>query len=154
MVVVHIPVAFVLEPVVDFTSVHQFLDSIPVQFGPDLTEALDLGKDRGLVSSIPDSTRNTMADLAQSWDNTLLEESNHRSFITYVGLVCGGFKVLVIRFCIIKECWQCYVWRKEMAGLLAMIRDQMTMEMRPMLSGGWAHPDLAQTAPADNSSST
>ena len=105
--------SFVLEPVVDFTSVQQLLDSILVQFGPDLnkTEALDWGKDHGLVSSILDPTGNDMADLAQSWDNSLLAESNHWSFITHVGLVCGGFIVLVVSFCIAKECWQCYVWR-------------------------------------------
>ena len=72
-----------------------------------------------------------MADLAQSWDNSLLEESNHWSFITYVGLVCGVFIVLMVSFCLTKECWQCYVRRKERAGLVAMIQDQMTMKCVP-----------------------
>ena len=59
---------------VDFTSVQQLLDSIPVQFCPDInmTSALDWGKDQGMVSSIPDSTGNTMANLAKSLDNSLL----------------------------------------------------------------------------------
>ena len=135
-----------------FTSVQQLLDTIPVQFGPEhnMTDVLDWGRDQGMVSSIPDSTGHTMADLAQSWDNSLLEESNNWSFITYVGLVCGGFIVLVVFFCITKECWQCYVRRRERAGLVAMIRDQMTVEMRPMMPGR-AYPDLAPTAPAENS---
>ena len=63
----------------------------------------------------------TLADLAQSWDNSLLEESNNWSFITFVGLV-------------------------------AMIRDQMSVEMRPMMPGQ-AYPDLAPTAPTENLSS-
>lgn len=81
--------SFVLEPVVDFTLVQQ------LQFGPEqnMTSVLDWGRDQGMVSSIPDSTGHTMADLAQSWNNALLEESNQWSFITYVGLVCGGFIV-------------------------------------------------------------
>ena len=146
--------SFALEPVLDFTSVQQLLDSIPVQFGPEhnMTDVLDWGRDQGMVSSIPDSTGHTMADLAQSWDNSLLEESNHWSFITYVGLVCRGFIVLVVFFCITKECWQCSVRRRERAGLVAMIRDQMTVEMHPMMPGR-AYPDLAPTAPAENSAS-
>ena len=44
--------------------------------------------------------------------------------------------------------------RKKRAGLVAMIRDQMTMEMRPMMSRGQAYPDLARTAPNENCSST
>ena len=130
--------SFVLEPVVDFTLVQQLLDSIPVQFGPDqnMTNVLDWGKDQGMVSVIPDPTGNTMADLAQSWDNSLLEESNHWSFITNVGLICGGFIVLVVGFCVTKECWQCYIRCRERAGLVAMIRDQMSMEMHPMMPGG------------------
>ena len=125
--------SFLLEPVVDFTSVQQLPDSIPVQFGPEqnMTKVLDWGKDQGMVSSIPDSTGHTMADLAQSWDNSLLEESNHWSFIIYVGLVCGGFIVLVVFFCVSKDCWQCYVRRRERAGLVAMICDQMSVEMGP-----------------------
>ena len=139
---------FVLEPVMDFTSVQQLLDSIPVQIGPDqnMTDILDWGKDQGLVSVIPDPTGNTMADLAQTWDNSLLEESNHRSFITYVGLICGGFIILVVSFCLLKD------GRCERAGLVAMIRDQMSMEMRPMMPGR-AYPDLAPTAPTENSAS-
>ena len=116
-----------------------------------MSSALDWGKDRGLVSSIPDSTGNTMADLAQSWDNSLLDESNHWSFLTYVGLVCGGFIVLVVSFCVVKVCWQCYVRRRKSAGLVAMIHDQMTMEMSPMLSGGRAYQDMAPTARNENS---
>ena len=104
-----------------------------------------------MVSSIPNSNGHTMADLAQSWDNSLLEELNQWSFMTYVGMVCGWFTVLVVSFCIIKECWQCYVRRRERAGLVAMIRDQMAIEKRPMLSGR-AYLDLAPTAPAENSS--
>ena len=40
--------SFVLELVVDFTSVQQLLDSVPVQFGPDqnMTDILDWGKDQ------------------------------------------------------------------------------------------------------------
>ena len=142
--------SFVLEPVEDFTSVQQHLDSIPVQFGPDqnMTNILD----QGMVSVIPDPTGNTMADLAQSWDNSLLEESNHWLFITYVGIICRGFMVLVASFPLLKECWQCYLRRRERAGLVAMIRDKMSMEMRPMMPGQ-TYPDLAPTAPAENSSS-
>ena len=76
-----------------------------------------------MVSVIPDPTGNTMADPAQSWDNSLLEESNHWSFITYVGLICRVFIVLVVSFCLLKECWQCYIRRRERARLVAMIRD-------------------------------
>ena len=145
---------FVLEPVVDFTSVQKLLDSIPMQFGPEqnMTKVLDWGKDQGMVSSIPDSTSHTMADLAQSWDSSLLEESNHLTFITYVGLVCGGSIVLVVFFCVSKECWQCYVRRQKRAGLVAMIHDQMLVDMRPMMPGR-AYPDLALTAPVENSAS-
>ena len=147
--------SFVLEPVVDFTSVQQLLDSIPVQFGPDLnmSNALDWGRDQGMVSSIPDSTGHTMEDLAKSWDNSLLEESHQWSFVTYVGMICGGFIALVVSFCLVKECWQCYVRRRERAGLVAMIREQMTVEMRPMLPNR-AYPDLAPTAPVSTENSS
>lgn len=60
-----------------------------------------------------------------------------------------SFIVLVVFFCVTKECWQCYVCRRERAGLVAMIRDQMSVEMRPMMPGR-AYPDLAPTAPVEN----
>ena len=81
-----------------------------------------------------------MPDLANSWDNTLLDESYHWSFMTYIGLGCGGFIVFMVSFCLIKECWECYVRRKVRAGLVSMIRDQTTLEMRPMLLGARAYP--------------
>lgn len=48
--------SFILEPVVDFESVQQVLDSIRVTFGPDqnFTVALDWGKEQGLITSLLD----------------------------------------------------------------------------------------------------
>ena len=44
--------------------------------------------------------------------------------------------MLMASFCPVKECWQCYVRHRERAGLVAKIRDQMTMEMHPMILVG------------------
>ena len=67
--------SFILEPVVDFESVQQVLDLIPVTFGTDqnFTSAQDWGKETGLVSSLPDELGQTMNKIASSWNNDKLK---------------------------------------------------------------------------------
>ena len=76
---------FILEPVVDFESVQQVLDSIPVTFGSDqnFTTTLDWGKTRGLITSLPDDSGQN--DMASSWSHDKLEVAREWFIIAYIG---------------------------------------------------------------------
>ena len=141
--------SFILEPVVDFESVQQVLDSIPVTFSEDqnFTSALDWGKEVGLVSALPDDSGQTMNDIASSWNNDKLEVNREWSIITYIGLAIGVLAGTFICCCVTKECWHCYQRRQDRRGLATLIREQV--EMRPMISNPQpSYPVLNPTAPA------
>ena len=139
----------ILEPVVDFESVQQVLDSIPVTFGSDqnFTSALDWGKETGMVTSLPDETGQTMNDIASSWNNDKRKATREWSIITYIGIVIGVLAGTFVCCCVEKECWHCYQRRQDWRGLATLIREQV--EMRPMISQPQpAYPTLNPSAPA------
>ena len=141
--------SFILEPVVDFESVQQVLDSIPVTFGTDqnFTSALDWGKETGMVSSLPDESGQTMNEIASSWNNDKLKVNREWSIITYIGLAIGVLAGTFICCCVGKECWHCYQQRQDRRGLANLIREQV--EMRRMISQPQpAYPTLNPWAPA------
>ena len=135
--------SFILEPVVDFESVQQVPDSIPVTFGMDqnVTSALDWGKETGLGSSLPDESGQNMNEIASSWSNEKLKVEREWSLITYNNY--GTF----ICCCLGKECWHCYQRRQDRWGLATLIRKHV--ELRPMISQPQrAYPSLNPTASA------
>ena len=141
--------SFILEPVVDFESVQQVLDSIPVTFGSDqnFTSALDWGKETGMITSLPDETGQTMNDIASSWNNDKLKVTREWSIITYIGIAIGVLAGTFVCCCMGKECWHCYQRRQDRRGLANLIREQV--EMRPMISQPQpAYPTLNPLAPA------
>ena len=141
--------SFILEPVVDFESVQQVLDSIPVTFGADqnFTSALNWGKDTGLVSSLPDESGQTMNEIASSWSNDKLKVEREWSLITYIGLAVEVLAGTFICCCLGKECWHCYQRRQDRRSLAKLTWEQV--EMRPMISQPQpACPSLNPTAPA------
>ena len=75
--------SFILEPVVDFESVQQVLDSILVTLGTDqnFTSALNWGKETGLVSALPDELGQTMNKIASSWNKDKLKVEHEWSII-------------------------------------------------------------------------
>ena len=151
---------FVLEPVVDFQSTNLVLDSIPVTFEKDqnFTSAMEWGRRVGLLSDMPDSTGETMADVAKSWDSTLLVEQKHTSLVTMLIYSAIAVVSALALTCFFKECWGCYSRRRMARGLANTISSQVQsqvrehLEMRPMLpaageGSGRAYPHLPPSAP-------
>ncbi len=133
---------FVLEPMVDFTSLSQVMDEVPIVFAPDqnFTLAIDWGAENGIIKTVKGPGGATMADVARSWDDSLLDESEKWTFAMWVGV---AFAILVAVLCICcgsKECYNVYERRVERSRLAETIRSQM-MELAPL--------NQSATAPTD-----
>ncbi len=136
---------FILEPLVDYSSLDHVLDEIPIMFAPDqnFTEAINWGSENGKIPKMQGPGGATMLEIAKAWDNTVLDESTRWGFMVYVGI---GFAVvlgIMACCCGTKEIYHCYGRRRERKGLVDVIRTQM-MELAPLNQGAETVP----TAPS------